>query len=277
MTVEQGNADGPELVHLDIRDGIATITLDSPHNRNALSARLRGELLAHLDTAIAADEARVIVLTHTGTAFCSGADLAESRGAAAEDQGVHEVPAILQLIWSSPTPVIGRLSGPARGGGVGLVAACDLAVAADAVTFAVTEVRIGVVPAVIAVPLLPKIQPSALHELFLTGDIFDARRAAAIGLLTSAVPAEELDDEVRRYVGMLGLGAPGALAAAKELLRRAAAATMTDDFAAMSAFATRFASEEGQEGIRAFAEKRPAAWVMGDQPSAVASTTTKEP
>jgi methylglutaconyl-CoA hydratase len=148
-----------------------------------------------------------------------------------------------------------------RAGGTGLVAACDLAVAAEGVNFAFTEVRIGVVPAVISVPLVPKVLPTALHELFLTGETFDAHRAAAIGLITSAVPASGLDDEVRRYTGMLRLGAPGALAATKELLRRPATATMVNDYAAMTEFsAARFASEEGQEGIAAFGEKRPPSW-----------------
>ncbi len=118
-----------ELVHLDTTAGVATITLDSPANRNALSAQLRRELLAHLDTAIADAAARVIVLTHTGPVFCSGMDLKESRGAGAQDQGVNEFPAILERIWTSPTPVLARLAGPARAGGVGLVAACDIAVA----------------------------------------------------------------------------------------------------------------------------------------------------
>ncbi|HEY1969834.1 MAG TPA: enoyl-CoA hydratase-related protein [Pseudonocardia sp.] len=251
-----------ELVHLEIDSGIATITLDSPRNRNALSARLRGELRTHLDAAIAADQARVIVLTHTGTVFCAGMDLKESRGASAAEQGVNDFPDTLRAIWNSPTPVIARLAGPARAGGVGLVAACDFAVAAEEVSFAFSEVRIGVVPAVISVPLIPQVQPAALYELFLTGEAFSAARAAQIGLITSAVPAGELDSEVRRYTEMLRLGAPGALAATKQLLRGPSARTMADDLAAMTTFsAERFASEEGQEGIRAFVEKRKPSWV----------------
>jgi methylglutaconyl-CoA hydratase len=253
-----------ELVHLDIDTdaGVATITLDSPHNRNALSARLRRELQAHLRTAIEADQARVIVLTHTGTVFCAGMDLKESRGASAADQGVNDFPDTLHMIWTSPTPVIARLAGPARAGGVGLVSACDFAVAAEPVTFAFSEVRIGVVPALISVPLVPKVQPAALYELFLTGEPFTAARAAEIGLITAAAPAEQLDDRVGRYVEMLRLGAPGALAATKQLLRGPSSATMAEDLARMTAFsAERFASEEGQEGIRAFTEKRKPSWV----------------
>jgi methylglutaconyl-CoA hydratase len=250
-----------ELVHLDVAGGVATITLDSPHNRNALSAQLRGELLAHLDAAIADDAARVIVLTHTGRVFCSGMDLKESRGAAASDQGVAEFPAVLERIWTSPTPVLARVGGPARAGGVGLVAACDIAVAAEDATFAFSEVRIGVVPAVISVTVLPRLLPRAAHELFLTGETFDGHRAAHIGLVNSAVPAFDLDAEVTRFVDMLRLGAPGALAATKELLRRERPAALEAQFAEMLELSARFfASEEGQEGMRAFAEKRPPSW-----------------
>jgi methylglutaconyl-CoA hydratase len=252
-----------ELVHLEIDAGIATITLDSPANRNALSTQLRRELRDHLDTAIGSDRARVIVLTHTGTVFCAGMDLKESRGASAAEQGVNDFPDTLRRIWDSPTPVIAKLAGPARAGGVGLVAACDLAVAAEPVTFAFSEVRIGVVPAVISVPLIPQVQPAALYQLFLTGESFDARRAAEIGLITSAVPADAVDAEVQRFADMLRLGAPGALAATKELLRGPVSATMADDLAAMTTLsAARFASEEGQEGIRAFVEKRKPSWAV---------------
>ena len=251
-----------ELVHLTVDGGVATITLDSPANRNALSAQLRRELRDHL-TATAADEAvRVVVLSHTGPVFCAGMDLKESRGAGSSDQGVNEFPQILELIWTHPKPVVARLAGPARAGGVGMVAACDIAVAADEVSFAFTEVRIGVVPAVISVTVLPRLLPRAAHELFLTGETFDAHRAVAVGLLNSAVPAQRLDAEVRRYTDLLALGGPVALAATKEMLRRPRAASMAEDFTAMLELSARhFAGEEGQEGIRAFAEKRPASWV----------------
>ncbi|HZZ50396.1 MAG TPA: enoyl-CoA hydratase-related protein [Pseudonocardia sp.] len=252
-----------ELVHLEIDAGVATVTLDSPHNRNALSAQLRDELRTHLDTAIASDEARVIVLTHTGTVFCAGMDLKESRGASADKQGVNDFPDTLREIWNSPTPIIARLAGPARAGGVGLVSACDFAIATDTVTFAFSEVRIGVVPAVISVPLVPQLNPADLYELFLTGEAFSAARAADIGLITRAVAESELDGEVRRFADMLRLGAPGALAATKQLLRGPAARTMADDLATMTKLsAERFASEEGQEGIRAFVEKRKPSWAQ---------------
>jgi len=254
-----------ELVHRDTADGVATITLDSPANRNALSRQLRRELTDHLDAAIADPAARVIVVTHTGTVFCAGMDLKESRGASADDQGVTEVPRILETLWTSPTPVVAKLHGAARAGGVGMVAACDIAVAAESATFAFTEVRIGVIPAVISVPVLPRLSPRAAQELFLTGEVFDARRAAEIGLLTRA--AADVDAEVDRYVEMLRLGSPTALAGTKDLLLRERPSSMSEDFAQMNALsASYFASEDGQEGIRAFAEKRKPAWVTGTTP-----------
>lgn len=251
-----------ELVHYAVSRGVATITLDSPHNRNALSAQLRRELRDHLDTAVADDEARVILLDHTGPVFCAGMDLKEAGGASAGQQGVNEFPAILERIWTSPKPVVAKLAGPARAGGIGLVAAADIAIAVRDATFAFTEVRLGVVPAVISVTVLPRLQPRGAHELFLTGEGFDAGRAVQIGLLNSAVAAEVLDQEVRRYTDMLALGGPKALAATKEMLRRDRSASLAEDFAAMLALSAGFfAGAEGQEGIRAFIEKRPPRWV----------------
>ncbi|MGH4004146.1 MAG: enoyl-CoA hydratase-related protein [Pseudonocardiaceae bacterium] len=242
-----------ELVHLAVQSGIATITLDSPTNRNALSARLRAELLDALERSAGDDSVRVVVLDHTGPVFCAGMELTEPPDA------VKELPRILERIWTHPKPVVAKLAGHARAGGIGLIAAADIAVAAHDATFAFTEVRLGVVPAVISVTVLPRLLPHAAHELLLTGETFDATRAVAIGLLNSAVPAEQLDAEVDRYTGMLTKGGPEALALTKQLLR---APTMAQDFAAMLELsAARFASAEGQEGIRAFTEKRPPSWL----------------
>ncbi len=251
-----------ELVHLTVDAGIAAITLDSPANRNALSAQLRRELLDALAEIAEDDAVRVVVLTHTGPVFCAGMDLEESRGASPSYQGVNEFPQILEQIWTHPKPVVVQLAGPARAGGVGMVAAADIAVASTEASFAFSEVRIGVVPAVISVTVLPRLLPRAAHELFLTGETFDAQRAVAVGLVNSAVPADELGAEVARYTGMLSRGGPEALALTKRLLHRSPEPTMAEDFAAMLELsAQRFTSAEGQEGIRAFTEKRPPSWV----------------
>ncbi|MBB3051834.1 methylglutaconyl-CoA hydratase [Prauserella isguenensis] len=250
-----------ELVHYYLDGGVATITLDSPHNRNALSAQLRSELTDALTRAADDERARVIVLTHTGTVFCAGMDLKEAKGAGHDDQGVNGFPAILEQLWTSPKPVVAKLAGPARAGGVGMVAAADIAVAATDATFAFTEVRIGVVPALISVTVLPRLSPRAAHELFLTGDTFDATRAAEVGLLNAAVPPGELDAKVASYVDSLVRGGPTALAATKELLQGERGRTMGAELEKMQALSAHyFASEEGQEGIAAFGEKRPPRW-----------------
>jgi methylglutaconyl-CoA hydratase len=251
-----------ELVHYSVAGGTATITLDSPHNRNALSAQLRRELSESLAKAREDDDVRVIVLTHTGPVFCAGMDLKEARGAGAGDQGVNEFPRILDQLWSSPKPVVARLAGPARAGGIGMVAAADIAVAVREATFAFTEVRIGVVPAIISLTVLPRLAPRAVHELFLTGETFDAERAARIGLINAAVDAADLDAAVERYVGALAMGGPKALAATKELLSGPRPQTPADGFEEMNTLSAGFfASEEGQEGITAFAQKRKPNWV----------------
>ncbi|HEV7654027.1 MAG TPA: enoyl-CoA hydratase-related protein [Mycobacteriales bacterium] len=246
-----------ELVHFSVSGGVATLTLDSPPNRNALSAALMEQLSSGLAAAVAEDAVRVIVLTHTGRVFCSGADLKGTAAAQqAGDMPIASVPHLLTALAQSPKPVIARIGGPARAGGIGLIAACDIALAARSATFAFTEVRLGVVPAVISIPVLPLLQPQAARELFLTGEVFDATRAAEIGLLTRVVEDADLDAEVARYAEMLALGAPGALAAAKDLL-----AHPSTDYAAMSALsADRFAGPEGREGVAAFTQKRRPSW-----------------
>ncbi|PFG38253.1 methylglutaconyl-CoA hydratase [Georgenia soli] len=249
-----------ELVHLDVDGGVGTITLDSPENRNALSAGLRRDLNRHLATSIDDDAVRVIVLTHTGTVFCAGADLKEARGTDAEAQGVGELPDLLVTLMNAPKPVVAKVAGTARAGGIGLVAACDLAVAADGVTFAFPEVRLGLVPAVISVPLRRRVQQQALRRLFLTGEVFDATEAQRIGLLDAAVGRDRLDEQVARYTDALVRGAPRALAATKAVL----ADPPEDDARELEVLgrlsAAHFASAEGQEGLAAFAQKRPPSW-----------------
>ena len=246
-----------ELVHSTVSAGVATLTLDSPPNRNALSAQLMSELAAALAAAVASDEVRVVVLSHTGRVFCSGADLRATAAATASgDMPIASVPSLLEALAASPKPTVARVGGPARAGGIGLLAACDLAVAGRSATFAFTEVRLGVVPAVISVPVLPLLTARAARELLLTGEVFDADWALAAGLLTAVVADEDLDAEVARYAGMLALGAPGALAATKALLR--APSTDYAELAALSA--SHFAGPEGREGVAAFTEKRRPSW-----------------
>jgi methylglutaconyl-CoA hydratase len=257
-----------ELVRVHTGRGVATLTLDSPHNRNALSTALMTELLAALGAARDDDAVRAIVLSHTGPVFCSGADLKETAAATA---GGGAVPAsrlgdVLAAVWESPKPVVARVGGPARAGGLGLIAAADLAVCAVDATFAFSEVRIGVIPAVISGPVLRRLTPRAAAELYLTGEVFDGRRAAEVGLVTAAVPAGEVDAAVERYTAALVRGGPGALAGTKELLHRPPQMTLREELVELSELSSRyFGSDEGMEGVLAFREKRDPYWVPPDR------------
>ncbi|WP_142026304.1 enoyl-CoA hydratase-related protein [Blastococcus colisei] len=246
------------VVQVDVLRGVATLTLDSPANRNALSRAMRAQLRAELSEALADDAVRAVVLDHTGRVFCSGMDLAEAAGGSVQDQGVREFPDLLELIWSSPKPVVAVVRGPARAGGVGLLAACDIVVAGASATFAFSEVRLGLVPAVISAVVRPRMVPHVAHRLMLTGQVFDADTAVVGGLVDLVVPDADVDAEVRAQLVHLTAGAPAALAETKRLLR-AGTALEFDELLDLSA--RFFASEEGQEGIASFREKRPARWV----------------
>jgi len=252
-----------ELVRTVTAAGVTTLTLDSPANRNALSTPLMRQLLDGLAGALADPAVRAVVLPHTGPVFCSGADLKET----AEAQANGRVPAemladVLAAIWESDKPIVARIAGPARAGGLGLIAAADIAVCTRQATFAFSEVRIGVIPAVISATVLPRLTARAAAELYLTGNVFDGVRAAEIGLVTAAVTAEELDGAVTGYCDALVRGGPLALAGTKQLLRRAPLDDVRTDLADLGArSAGYFKSAEGREGVAAFREKRAASWV----------------
>lgn len=250
------------LVRVERQDGVARLVLDSPANRNALSAQLRTELYDALLDAAADEAVRCIVLGHTGTTFCSGADLKEMRDGP-PGPGTPTMPQILVEIWGSPKPIVAALSGVARAGGLGLVAACDLVVASNAITFACTEVRIGVVPAVISAVVAPRMTPSAAHQLFLTGLPFTAQWAQRTGLVDVLVEPDQLESEVRRVTDGFALAAPGALAGTKRLMRSATAiAELQAQLGRLEQLSAQyFSADEGREGMAAFAEKRSPRWV----------------
>lgn len=245
---------------LTVERGVATITLDRPDSRNALSAELVDSLADHLDAAVADDAARVVVLTNAGTTFCAGADL--KSGAARSPR--RSLVDVLTAILDSPKPVVGRIAGHCMGGGVGLAAACDISVIAEDAKVGFTEVRIGVAPAMISVVCLPKMRRADAAELFLSGERISAARAVEVGLLNRAVPAEVLDAAVAEVVDKVAAGGPLALAAAKRLLREVPDLTRAEAFAMTEVLSGElFASDEAAEGMAAFREKRPARWVPG--------------
>ena len=245
------------LVGVQHSDGIRTLTLDSPHNRNALSARLLEQLDRALRDATSDPDVRAVVLTGSGTVFCSGADLSE-RGTAAPNR----MPDILTRIVESPVPVIARVNGHARAGGLGLIAASDLAVAAAASTFAFTEVRVGVAPAMILVPALRVVDRRFLARATLTGERFSAHEAADAGLLSAVADDEAtLDAWVDQQTEALRKSAPGAVRATKELLRTLPAQGWAEGLAAAaSTSAELFAGAEAAEGMEAFLQKRRPSW-----------------
>ena len=247
----------------ETRGRAAWITLDSPGTRNALSAELIAELTAHLRSAIADDAVRVIVLTGNGPSFCAGADL-KGGGAAVAPGGSQRNPFVdvLELIWDGPKPVIAAVNGHAFGGGLGLVAAADIAVAAGTAKFAFSEVRVGVIPAMISVVVLPKLGAHQTMRLFLTGESFDAERALGYGLLHRVVPPDQLAQAVQNEIDMIALGGPNAVREAKRLVRVIPRLSMEDGFTyAAEKIAKLFASEEAAEGMMAFAGKRKPKWV----------------
>ncbi|MFK4065904.1 enoyl-CoA hydratase family protein [Streptomyces sp. NPDC029674] len=234
--------------------GVTTVTLDAPERRNALSAELVGALAEALDDLGGDTATRAVLLTHTGTTFCSGADLK-----APPDP--RDFVALLRRIVALPKPVAARVDGHVRAGGLGLLGACDLAVAGPAATFAFTEVHIGVAPAVISLPLLPRLDPGAASRYCLTGERFDAAEAARIGLVTAY--ASDVDAALQPMLDGLRKAAPLALAETKKLLTAKVLDAFDDQSDALISLSARlFGSAEAREGMTAFLERRERPWVL---------------
>ncbi len=264
---------GANLVRCELDGSVATVTLASPATRNALSRAFLADFHEALDQATGPD-VRVIVLGHEPPVFCAGADLKERTsgrpGSGPPDSGPPDsgqmvsgqMVSVIRRLGAADQPVIAAVTGPVRAGGLGIMAACDMVVVADTVDFAFTEVRIGVAPAIIAVPILRRVSASRLAPAFLTGERFDAHAARELGLVTHVANGPEgVAATVDALVAGVLLGAPSAIAATKRLLRELPGADLDDDFERMGALSDAlFAAPDGQEGMRAFLEKRPPAW-----------------
>jgi methylglutaconyl-CoA hydratase len=267
--LEVSSVSDEAAVRYAVTEAVATLTMDQPHNRNALTPALMAGLAQGLDTALADEAVGVIVLTNAGSAFCAGADLSGGSPAGpvggkrrgARRDGRDGLADLLGAIQDSAKPVVARIAGHCVAGGIGLAAACDISIADDAAKFGFTEVRIGVAPAIISVVCLPKLRRADALELFLSGERISAARAAEVGLITRAVPAADLDAEVVAVVAKLLAGGPSALAAAKRLvytipgMDREAAFTRTTEVSQAL-----FTSAEAAEGMAAFREKRLPSW-----------------
>ncbi|GGK72854.1 enoyl-CoA hydratase family protein [Streptomyces flaveus] len=234
--------------------GITTLTLDSPDNRNALSVRLVRELTDALTRCGKDGDVRAVVLTHTGNTFCAGADLRHP-------PHPRELVKLLRQILTLRKPVVARVTGHVRAGGLGLLGACDIAVASAEATFAFTEVRIGVAPAVISLPLLPRTDPRALARYYLTGEEFGPSEAARIGLLTAA--GSDVDEVLEPVLDGLRRASPQGLKETKQLLTAKVLETFYEDAGRMSRLSARlFESDEADEGMTAFRERRDPQWVL---------------
>ncbi len=245
-----------ELVHYAVDAATATLTLDSQHNRNALSSQLVTQLFTHLSSADADDRVKAVLIRAVGATFCSGADLLE-----ASEGGMDRAAGLLvelqRRIVTLSKPVVTRLHGNVRAGGIGLVAASDIAISAQDATYAFTEVRLGLAPAVISLSVLPRMTDRSAALSFLTGELFDGSAAAAMGLVTAAVPEDRLDAEVARVLAALTKGDLQGLRETKQLIGGPLVEridALGEDLAALSA--RLFGSAEAKAAMRSFLDRR---------------------
>ncbi len=244
------------LVHLTTEGPVASITLDSPHNRNALSRQLVAELFEHLRAAEADADVRVVLVRATGTVFCSGADLSEATADGMEE-GARRIVELQRLIVTMTKPVVVRVQGAVRAGGIGIVAASDIAVSTEEATFALTEVKLGLAAAIISLTVHHRMTPRAAALTTLGGEVFSGAEAAAYGLVTRAVPADDLDAEVERVCASLATGAAQGLRESKRILNRDLVARIDAGGEEMAALSARlFASDEAREAMTAFLSRK---------------------
>ena len=241
-----------ELVHLEVDGPLATITLDSPHNRNALSRQLVTELVTHVATAGDAEDVKVVLIRSSGRVFCSGADLSEASTGGMEE-GTRAIVALQRQLLTLPKPVVTELAGPVRAGGIGIIAASDIAISSTEATFALTEVKLGLAAAIISLTVHHRMNPRAAALTTLGGEVFSGEQAAAYGLVTVAVPADDLGSEVHRTCESLATGAAQGLRESKRILNRDLVQRIDergDELAALSA--RLFASDEAREAMTTF-------------------------
>ena len=245
-----------ELVHYALADAVATITLDSPHNRNALSRQLVTELFERLERAGADPDVKVVLLRQEGRVFCSGADLSEATTVGMAE-GARRIVELQRLIVTMDKPVVVRVSGAVRAGGIGIVAASDIAVSADDATYALTEVKLGLAAAIISLTVHARMTPRAASLTTLGGETFSGTQAAAYGLVTTAVPGAQLDDAVATVCAQLATGAAQGLRESKRILNADLVGRIDaqgDEMAELSA--RLFASDAAREAMTAFLNRK---------------------
>jgi methylglutaconyl-CoA hydratase len=261
------------MKHLDLRfdAGVSTVTLNRPDVRNAFNDEVIAEVTAVFLELGHRPEVRCVVLAASGTAFCAGADLNWMKRMASysRDENLDDATALarmLEVIYQCPKPTIAKVQGDVYAGGLGLVAACDIAIAADTAHYCVSEVRIGLIPATISPYLIRAMGARAAHRWFLTAERFGAAQATACSLVHEAVPAGDLDARVAALAHTLVQAGPEAIKACKTLLHDVAGQEMSDSL--LQDTAERIAdirvTPEGREGIGAFLDKRKPNWLTGE-------------
>jgi methylglutaconyl-CoA hydratase len=257
-----------QTIETQLTQGIAVIWLNRPEIRNALNNTMIAEMTDAVSLAIDDDDTRAIVLAGRGKAFCAGADLnwmktvsGMNADEAREDSG--HLAKLLRLLYESSKPTVARVHGAAYAGGMGLVSACDIAIASHDALFCLSEVKLGLLPAMISPYVLKALGERHARRFFLSGEVFDAAEAYRIGFVNDLAAPEELDGTINALLGHLLLGAPSALSETKRLIRDMVGQPISDDLTADTAarIAKARASTDGQEGIAAFFEKRTPAWV----------------
>jgi methylglutaconyl-CoA hydratase len=253
----------------EIRAGIAYLTLNRPDKRNALDGPTIAAFTAELERCGLDPAVRVVQITGAGNVFCAGADLGEMQAQARASEAdnlehAKQLAKLLGTLDSLPKPSVARVNGDGYGGALGLIGACDIVVAADAAKFAFTEVRLGIIPAVVSPFVLAKIGESAALRYFLTAETMTAGTLKEIGLAHEVVPTDKLDETCANITGAILKGAPAALAQAKALIRDMANGRARNRAAASIDMAARLAglrvAAEAQEGFAAFFGKRKATW-----------------
>jgi methylglutaconyl-CoA hydratase len=251
-----------------VADKVATITLNRPELRNAFNEASIAELALAFDEVGRNEMVRVVVLAANGPAFCAGADLNWMKKMAAYSHAENQADAarladMLRTIYLCPKPVVARVQGDCYAGGMGLVAACDIVVAAEGVNFCLSEVKLGLIPATISPYVIKAMGEQASRRYFLTAERFDAREALRLGLAHEVAPPESLDTTVAAIVKALASNSPNAVREAKTLVREVANQSVTDALLADTAnrIAAIRASDEGREGVASFLEKRKPAWL----------------
>jgi enoyl-CoA hydratase/carnithine racemase len=245
-----------ELVHYDVADGVATITLDSQHNRNALSKQLVSELSERLERAEADADAKVVLVRQEGRVFCSGADLSEATTVGMEE-GARRIVELQRAVLTLDKPVVTRVAGAVRAGGLGIVAASDVAISAEDATYALTEVKLGLAAAIVSLTVHARMNPRAAALTTLGGEVFTGAEAAAYGLVTRAVPADELDDTVATVCAQLATGTAQGLRESKRILNAGLVRRLDEHGADMAALSARlFASDEARAAMGAFLDRK---------------------